>query len=190
MKYHSDMKKHTGATLIEVLVAILILSIGLLALAAMMGYATLLPKFSANRSVATVIGTDMIERMRANATTESPSFTITSYNTATFTASTTFVTSSSLPAGSTCQFPNCTQASIAREDIARIQLQLNQQLTPAGITINATNAATNEGNLWVIWQEATTFGSYATASSDNCPAAVIALALNPAPRCVYLPFKL
>jgi type IV pilus assembly protein PilV len=187
MKYSMNLSKQTGATLIEVLVAILILSIGLLALAAMMGYATLLPKFSANRSVATVIGTDMIERMRANATTESPSFTISSYRTATFT--TTFLTTSSLPAGSTCQFPDCTQAEITTEDIARIQLQLNQQLTPAGITIE-TGPATNEGNLWVIWQEAKTFGALDTVRSDNCPDAVKNLNLDPAPRCVYLPFKL
>lgn len=190
MKHCNVIKNQAGATLIEVLVTMLILSIGLLALGAMMGYATLLPKFSANRSVAINIGIDMIERMRANASTASPSFSITSYDTATFTASTTFAVSSSLPSGSTCAFPNCTRSAIATEDISRIQLQLNQQLTPAGITIAATNAASNEGNLWVIWQEASTFGSYSTAGSDNCPAAVTALALTPAPRCVYLPFKL
>ena len=188
MKHCKVVARQTGATLIEVLVTMLILSIGLLALGAMMGYATLLPKFSANRSVATNIGIDMIERMRANASTESPSFTISSYNTATFTA--TFAASPSLPSGSTCAYPDCTRTSMAAEDIARIQLKLNQQLTPAGITINATNAAGNEGNLWVIWQEASTFGGYDTAGSDNCPAAVTALALSPAPRCVYLPFKL
>ena len=159
-------------------------------MAAMMSYATLLPKFSANRSVAISAATDMIERMRANATTQSPTFSINSYNTATFTATTTFLVSSSLPAGSTCAFPSCTQSTIATEDISQVQLQLNQQLTPAGMTIAATNAANNEGNLWVIWQEASTFGGYATEGSDNCPAAVIALALSPAPRCVYLPFKL
>lgn len=188
MKHNTAMNKQKGATLIEVLVTMLILSIGLLAMAAMMGYATLLPKFSANRSIAIITATDMIERMRANASTQSPTFSITTYNTATFTA--TFVASSSLPSGSTCAFPNCTQSAIATEDIARIQLQLNQQLTPAGITIATTNAANNEGNLWVIWQEASTFGGYASAGSDNCPAAVVALALNPSPRCVYLPFKL
>lgn len=190
MKHNTAMGPQKGATLIEVLVTMLILAIGLLAMAAMMSYATLLPKFSANRSVAITAATDMIERMRANASTQSPTFSITSYNTATFTASSSFVVSASLPTGSTCAFPNCTQSAIATEDIARIQLQLNQQLTPSGITIAATNAATNEGNLWVIWQEASTFGGYASAGSDNCPAAVVELALSPSPRCVYLPFKL
>lgn len=75
-------------------------------------------------------------------------------------------------------------------DLAQIKQQLSQQLTPAGITIATTDAANNEGNLWVIWQEASTFGSFDTSGSDNCPAAVTALALSPPPRCVYLPFKL
>lgn len=184
--------RQAGATLIEVLVTMLILSIGLLAMGAMMTYATLLPKFSGNRSVAISTATDMIERMRANSSTWNPatgtlSFSITSYNTATFTTS--FVASPSLPSGSTCAFPNCTQATQAVEDLARIQWQLNQQLTPAGITIDATDAANNEGNLWVIWQEASTFGSFTTTKSDNCPTATQALS-PPLPRCVYLPFKL
>ncbi len=187
MTYLARFRPQRGATLIEVLVTILILSLGLLAMGAMMSYATLLPKFSGNRSVAVSTATNMIDRMRANSGTESPSFSITSYNTTTFVAS--FVSSASLPAGSTCSFPACTQASIAKMDIAIIQQQLQQQLSPAGITIAATDAANNEGNLWVIWQEPSSFGSLATGS-DNCPAAVAALGLSPAPRCVYMPFKL
>jgi len=181
-------KRQSGATLIEVLVTILILSIGLLAMGATMTYASLLPKFSGNRSVAISTATNMVERMRANPTTQSPSFSITSYNTATFT--TDFVGSSSMPSGSTCAFPLCNQTDMAKMDIAEIQHQLNQQITPAGIIIDVTNAANNEGNVWIIWREASTFGSLNAGSSDNCPPAVQALALSPSPRCVYLPFKL
>ena len=177
-----------GATLIEVLVAILILSIGLLALGAMMSYAVILPKLSGNRSIAVSTGTDMIERMRANPTTTSPSFSISSYATTTF--ATTFVASPSLPSGSTCSYPACTQSTLATMDLAEIQYLLNLQLTPAGMTIQVTDAANNEGNLWIIWQEPSAVGTFSTGSNDNCPAAVVALALSPAPRCVYMPFKL
>lgn len=187
MKHLTLLRSQHGATLIEVLVTILILSIGLLAMGAMMAYSTLLPKFSGNRSVAISTATNMIDRMRANASTESPTFSISAYNTTTFT--TTFATSTSLPTGSTCAFPNCTQASMATMDIAIVQQQLAQQLTPAGMTIAATNAANNEGNLWIIWREPSNFGSL-SAGNDNCPAAINSLALSPAPRCVYLPFKL
>lgn len=187
MTHRAFSRLQHGATLIEVLVTILILSIGLLAMAAMMAYSTLLPKFSGNRSVAISIASNMIDRMRSNRTTESPTFSISSYNTATF--STTFTPSGTLPAGSTCGYPACTQAAMATMDIAIIQQQLTQQLTPAGMTIAVTDATNNEGNLWVIWQEASTFSNLAVGS-DNCPAAVNALALTPAPRCIYMPFKL
>lgn len=190
MKPSGFSHHQSGASLIEVLVAVLILSIGLLAMGAMMSYATLLPKFSGNRSVAISTATNMIERMRANPSnpTASPAFSISSYATTSFTS--TFVTSPSIPSGSTCSFPNCTRSTIATSDIAEIQFQLDQQLTPAGMTIQVTDAANNEGNLWIIWQEPSTFGTFSTSGSDNCPAAIVALSLTPPPRCVYLPFKL
>lgn len=188
MSSFKPTQHQSGATLIEVLVTVLILSIGLLAMGAMMSYATLMPKFSGNRSVAMSTATNMIERMRANPTTTTPTFSINSYNTSTF--SVTLPTSTSLPSGSTCSFPSCTQDTIATMDIALVQQQLNQQLPPAGMTIEVTDTANNEGNLWVIWQEPSTYGSFSTADSDNCPQAVVDLALTPAPRCVYLPFKL
>ena len=184
------MKKLThsqsGASLIEILVTVLILSIGLLAMGAMMSYAVQLPKASGNRSVAISAGTNMIERMRSNSTTVSPAFSITSYETTTFSAS--FPTSTT-PTYS-CTFPNCTQANIATQDISEVQALLNAQLPPAGMAIQVTNASNNEGNLWIIWQEAATFGAYSTSGSDNCNPATVALGLTPTPRCVYLPFKL
>lgn len=79
---------------------------------------------------------------------------------------------------------------MAAMDIALVQQQLSQQIPPAGMTIEMTNAANNEGRLWVIWQEAATFGTFSTANSDNCPADITALNLTPTPRCVFLPFKL
>ena len=64
----------------------------------------------------------------------------------------------------------------------------------AGATLTmrliARDAANNEGNLWIIWQEAATFGTFSTTGSDNCNTATVALGLTPPPRCVYLPFKL
>jgi type IV pilus assembly protein PilV len=186
MKTSTIQGHQRGASLIEILVTVLILSVGLLAMGAMMSYAVQLPKASGNRSVAIAAGTNMIERMRSNPTTASPVFSIASYETTTFSA--TFPTSTALT--SSCTYPNCTQANIAAMDIALVQQQLNLQLPPAGIAIQVTNAANNEGNLWVIWQEAATFGTFSTSASDNCNTATVALGLTPPPRCVYLPFKL
>lgn len=187
MKTARLLHRQHGATLIEVLVTILILSIGLLAMGAIISYSTLLPKFSGNRSVAVSTASNMIDRMRANASTESPSFSISAYATNTFSAN--FVGSASIPSGATCSFPNCTQGTMATMDIAILQQQLQQQLSPAGMTITVTSVINNEGGLWVVWREPANVGSLATGS-DNCPPDVTALALSPAPRCVYMPFKL
>lgn len=56
----------SGATLIEVLVAILILSFGMLSLGAMMSFAVQLPKLSGYRSTATNLASSYVERIRAN----------------------------------------------------------------------------------------------------------------------------
>ena len=55
-------QQQRGATLIEVLVAVLILSFGLLSLGAMLSYAVQLPKLSGHRMIATNIASDHIER--------------------------------------------------------------------------------------------------------------------------------
>ena len=58
--------KQTGASLIEVLVAILILSFGMLSLGAMMSFGVQLPKLSGYRATATSLAAGYTERVRAN----------------------------------------------------------------------------------------------------------------------------
>lgn len=169
--------------MIEALVAILILSFGLLALGSFLTYAVQLPKLSGNRSVAMVAGADLVERMRANS-----SATL-NYVTSTFSATSTIPTS--MPSGSTCGFPNCTAATLATQDVATVDFNLKRQLPNGGLTVTIPdNAAPRIGNVWVIWQEPSNFGTFSTSGSDVCPAAVAALSLSPAPRCVYIPFRL
>lgn len=169
--------------MIEALVAILILSFGLLALGSFMAYGVQLPKLSGNRSVAMVAGTDLVERMRANS-----SATL-GYVTSTFSATSTIPTS--MPSGSTCGFANCTAATLATQDVATVDFNLKRQLPNGGVTVTIpNNAVPTIGNVWVIWQEPGNFGTFSTSGSDACPAAVTALGLSPAPRCVYIPFRL
>lgn len=180
--------------MIEALVAILILSFGLLALGSFIVYGVQLPKLSGNRSVAMVAGADLVERMRANSsgTLNYANTTISGLSgnaTNTFTA--TFAVPTSMPSGSTCSFPNCTAASLATMDVATVDFNLKRQLPTAGLTIQIPDtAAPRIGNVWVIWQEPNNFGSFSTSNSDTCPANVTALSLSPAPRCVYIPFRL
>jgi type IV pilus assembly protein PilV len=62
----SPTNRHSGASLIEVLVAILVLSFGMLALGSMMAYAVQMPKLAAYRATAANLAASHIERMRGN----------------------------------------------------------------------------------------------------------------------------
>lgn len=59
-------QQHAGATLIEVLVAFLIISFGMLALLALQNNAIQYNKTTEYRSLATMLAMDLAERMRAN----------------------------------------------------------------------------------------------------------------------------
>jgi Tfp pilus assembly protein PilV len=63
---HPIRSRQGGASLIEVLVAVLILSFGLLSLGAMLSLSVQMPKLSGFRTTATNIASDHIERIRAN----------------------------------------------------------------------------------------------------------------------------
>ena len=66
MRRHTATSRQRGATLIEVLVAMLILSVGLLGLAGMQMTALKSNQSAYYRSQATVLAYDIIDRMRAN----------------------------------------------------------------------------------------------------------------------------
>lgn len=65
-KYSCAMKKHNGFTLIEVLVAVVILAVGLLGLAGMQAKELGSNQSAYNRSQATQLAYDIADRMRAN----------------------------------------------------------------------------------------------------------------------------
>lgn len=60
------MNKNTGFTLIEVLIAMLVLAVGLLGLAALQASSLRNAQSAYNRSIATELAYDMVDRMRAN----------------------------------------------------------------------------------------------------------------------------
>ncbi len=62
------MNKHNGFTLIEVLIAMLVLAVGLLGLAGLQAYSLRNTQSAYNRSLATELAYDLADRMRANLT--------------------------------------------------------------------------------------------------------------------------
>lgn len=72
--------KNAGFTLLEVLIAVVIFSIGLLGLAGLQGMGLKLTNDSMNRTVATLLANDMIDRMRANVAAATVTTLNTAYN--------------------------------------------------------------------------------------------------------------
>lgn len=171
-----------GATLIEVLVSILLLSFGLLSLGALMGYATQAPKLSSYRAAAANLANNYIERIRANPN----GFTTGSYSIAM-----TFDATYGEVSPVNCGFPNCDAAGIATMDTTAIHSLARRELPAGGylMTCDGTCTLSTPANLWIIWLEPESVGGLNAAASDLCPSEVTSTYTNPAPRCLYVRFK-
>lgn len=172
---------HAGAGLIEFLVAVLILSFGLLALGGMTAYGVQLPKLSSNRAAATSIANDLIERMRANPA---------AFNGGAYTSPLTYDGESVVPAASQgiCAYPDCTAGPLATMDLAVTQRQLRQQLPAGGFAVDMT--APYEGRVFILWQDPPSASALDSSSNDVCPAAMPKFVLETKPRCLTFRFKL
>ncbi|EAZ99025.1 type IV pilus modification protein PilV [Marinobacter sp. ELB17] len=190
----------SGAFLIEVMVATLLLSLGVLPLVAMMTFAVQMPKLAGYRATAVNLASNYVERMRANPAnpanpvslfpySEKPSSydgtradipvplcTGTGCDTAT---PTTF-----------CDYPTCDTDTMVTRDVYEMQAAARRGLPAGGIVVSCDvgGCSNGLGNLWVMWQEPDTFDALNPSSSDNCPAAVTSTNTNP--RCLYVRFKL
>lgn len=201
MKPH--MPPQQGSSLIEVLVAILILSFGMLALGSLLSFAVQMPKLSGYRATATHLATAHIERIRANP----DGFADNAYTT-TLSYDGTFASLSL----NDCAYPDCTASTLAAMDNAATNQALRLALPAGGMLLQCdpspctstvpptTPPTTNSyGNLWIVWQEPSTYAALNPNSSDNsapnpnfsdnCPSEVKWTTSAP-PRCLYLRFKI
>lgn len=173
-----------GATLIEILVSVLILSFGMLAIGNMMAYAVQLPKVAGNRAIASTLAIDLTERLRANA----DAFTSSKYGTLTYTAT------SEVPvadATQRCAYPTCTPDTLALQDLHDFAREVRMQLPSGGVSVENPGAG-GDGRVFVLWKEAASAGSLgksdALYAGDICPALDSTLTAS-APRCVMVRFK-
>ena len=174
-----------GASLIEVLVAILVLSFGMLALGVMLSFAIQMPKLSGYRSTAINLASSHIERIRAN-----PAgfqfYVDSSYNQ-------NHVNSSAQITPVNCGNPSspedCSASTLAAMDDTVMRQSVQRQL-PAGdiyLTYDSSGAQ-SPGSVWVVWQEPTSYAAFNSTTSDNCPSDIPATYTKP--RCIYLGFTL
>lgn len=175
------MKRQGGSSLIEVLVTVLILSFGMLSLSGMLAYAVQMPKMSAYRATAVMLANSHVEKMRANV----EGFVAGGYDeTMTFNQTIT---------GTSCSYPSCDAGGIADKDQYDSNLEIRRELPQGGMRVVCKGACSSrEGDLWVMWQEPSTFAAIDATAADECPDPTAAPTFTFAvqPRCIHLRFKL
>jgi len=188
MNFYARRTTHSqiGGTLIEVLVSILILSFGMLALGAMLGFAVQAPKMSAHRSTATNLASAYIERLRANkAEFSKAGSTYLQANTFDF-STTKFV----VDPKNACAYPNCTASLMSTADFEEFKVTVRDELPAGGLFVEQDSADTTytSGNIWILWTEPQTFAAINSSQSDNCP--TLPNNIKVTPNCLYMRFKL
>nr|WP_269474054.1 type IV pilus modification protein PilV [Variovorax sp. PBS-H4] len=170
--------RHRGSSLLEVMVAILILSFGLLGLGGLAAAAQRYVKMAQFQSIGTLMATDLGERMRGN---------INGFSKGLYVRANAYSTTAvELP---TCATPSaCTSAELAALDMAQWVGELQKRL-PGGdahVKLDPANALATD--IWILWidPKASKELSVADASTD-CPAAALAGIADdaPKPRCMY-----
>ena len=170
--------------MIEVLVSIFILSFGMLALGAMLSFAVQMPKLSGYRATATNLATAHVERIRANP----KGFAADVYASA-LSYNGTFDSLSLNP----CKYPDCDKSTLARMDNAATNQAARRALPAGGMILKCDTSpcvANSYGNLWIVWQQPSTYAAIDPKSSDNCPSEVTTTYTDPKPRCLYVRFNI
>lgn len=186
------MNRHlqAGSSLIEVLVAVLLLAFGILALGVMLSFTVQMPKLSGYRATAVNLASSYTERMRANP----DGFKQDKYkNDSSYDGLQTKFT---IP-DKLCDYPDCDVDKLAKRDFEEMKVAVRAELPAGGLFMlrdsSSSTASTTDGNLWIVWQEPSTFAALNRASlSDNCPTEVTDKVkdTDSKPRCLYVRFKL
>jgi type IV pilus assembly protein PilV len=183
MKISERHGAQRGATLIEVLVAILVLAFGMLALGGMMAYGVQMPKLAGHRATAANLAASHVERMRANPA---------GFHNGNYATASSYDGTFNAIAAADCVYPNCTFTTLADMDVAATQRAVRAELPAGGMLTTCSPAPCaigSYGNVWIIWQEPATNAALTAGSTDSCPAAVTSTYTDPAPRCLYVRFK-
>ena len=176
-----------GASLIEVLVSVLLLSFGMLSLGAMLSFAVQMPKLSGYRTTAVSLASSHIDRIRANP----DGFHFYKHPLQGPASPSAKEKSDTKPPS--CAYPDCTLASLAVMDDEATRLSVAAQLPAGDMQVNcdtSTCARGSHGNVWIVWQEPSTSAAFDASSSDNCPAQLAAAYPATKPRCIYVGFTI
>ena len=166
---------HRGGSLIEVLVSIVIASIALLALAGVNASALRYTKMSQYRATATLLASDLGERMRANKGVDAVGgVAATGFFAGAYDYSSTDFAGQSTVATLPAQLCNtaassCTPQQVAELDIAQWRILVRTQLPEGSIFISRQSGQT-AADVWVAWRDpAVASTGEAPALASECP---------------------
>ena len=179
----------SGASLIEVLVAILVVSIGILSMVAMQANATKLTKTSEHRAIGALLVGDLADRMRAN----KDGFEANQY---TFT--TAYPTNGVVTApeySDTCNTPtaDCTANDMAAKDLNDWRRTVAFSL-PGGFARISARDANNGVDVWLAWIDPNDLGESGSnkdaRANTECPASFVTASADAnvsaaTPHCMY-----
>ena len=166
-------KNQTGASLLEVLIAMLIMSYGITGIALLMAATLQHSKTSLYQLVALQTATELAEAMRAN----TDGFMADAYG-----KSDTYSATRAAATVPNCAAPaRCTSSEIASIDKAHLANRLRLSL-PGGDFQMLRNGS--RADIWIMWLEPTSAASMASGTAA-CRASAIS-AGGDLPRCLYL----
>jgi type IV pilus assembly protein PilV len=170
-----------GASLLEVLVAILILSFGMLAMAGLHSVALKYGKMAQFRGVATQLAADLADRMRANpqGALAGDYVFLVAYD----------------PAPGEVNLPPCgietpcaSPAAMAQRDLAEVRRVVQNALPGGWIYVTQDpGPAARMYTVWILWQDPDALGGAADGNTASlaglCPGEAVAGA-DPVPQCM------
>lgn len=188
-------RHHLGASLIEVLVAILVVSVGILSMVAMQANAVKFSKTSENRAIGALLVNDLADRMRANragfygdqyafATASYPGSGVVTEPTALDTCNTSAT--------------SCSADQLAAKDLSDWRRSVFFALPGGFARISARDTTNNAVDVWLAWLDPTDTAeggvSQDPTAVNECPANFVGSAATGAtqakPRCMYFRINL
>lgn len=172
-----------GVSLVEVLVSILLASVGLLALVGSNVASIRFTKMSQYRGTATLLANDIGERMRANKA-----------GLASYVMGDTFSAQAAVPtltAGELCNSyaQTCTAAQLANYDLKTWQILVRDQLPEGSVSI-AIQAAQSAADVWLVWRDPSVANNDDLATTaTECPNG-LNLGTDTSIRCSYFRINL
>jgi type IV pilus assembly protein PilV len=171
-----------GASLIEVLVSILIVSLGVVAVANLLAKSAQLGKASEYRAMAALLAADMADRIKANAAgLQAGNYDLTPA---------ALLTAAPAAAAACANVKACTAAELAAIDLAQWQQNLYASI-PGGtgyIQFDAANGGIG-ADLWVVWQDSAAHSSDTLDATGKAAVDAVCPAdfqkLDPVPSCMF-----